>query len=167
MVDLNLIREISISDLDIDKQIADALGETSMDEASGTTTTATTEENDGNQLLKARVINIVGNDVVLDVGLKSEGIVPLNEWDDQSLVVPGAEIEVILDDIDPDTGIITLSKRRADRLLNWKRIVERCQEGDKVEGKVLRKIKGGQAGMVTYRNETPISAVPSKEAVTE
>ncbi|MFN0137006.1 MAG: 30S ribosomal protein S1, partial [Phycisphaerae bacterium] len=143
MVDLNLIREISLTDADIDRQIADALGETSMDEASGTATTTTNEENDGSQLLKARVINIVGNDVVLDVGLKSEGIVPLNEWDDQSLVVPGAEIEVILDDIDPDTGIITLSKRRADRMLNWKRIVDSCQEGDKVKGKVLRKIKGG------------------------
>ena len=143
MVDLNLIRDINITDAEIDAQIAAALGETSMEEASGAAQMTTPDDGDGSQLLKARVINIVGNEVILDVGLKSEGIVDLGEWDDQSVVKPGLEVEVVLDDIDPETGIITLSKRRADRMLNWKRIVESSQEGDKVKGKVLKKIKGG------------------------
>ena len=96
-----------------------------------------------NSILKARIIRVIGNDVILDVGLKSEGIVDRSEWENPEEIQPGAEVDVLLEEVEHDSGNVILSKRRADRILNWRRIVETAKEGDTVSGKVLRKIKGG------------------------
>lgn len=146
MVDLNLIRDLETSqDTDIDRLLAEQLGgdfdETSMT-ATATATLPTTQVDDA-QILKAKIIGISGNDVVLDVGLKSEGIIGIEEWDDRSQIAPGVIVDVLLEEIEPDTGMVIVSKRRADRILNWRRIVESCKEGDTVKGRVLKKTKGG------------------------
>jgi small subunit ribosomal protein S1 len=146
MVDLNLIKDIGGTDAELDALLSSALGgdfEESAMTQGPKSASAVAGDSEGNTILKARVIGRSGNDVVVDVGLKSEGIIPLNEWDDASLVVVGAEFEVLLDEIEPETGAVLLSKRRADRILNWRRIVESCKEGDTVKGRVLKKIKGG------------------------
>ncbi len=140
MVDQQLIREIDVPDSEIEKQLAEAFGqadETALEQA----VDATLPDLDENKILKARVIGISGNDVIVDIGLKSEGLVDLGEFEQPP--EPGTEINVLLETIDDETGMIVLSKRRADRILNWKRIVETHTEGDVVRGKVLRKIKGG------------------------
>jgi len=144
MVDQNLIRDIEISDADINAQLAAAFGNASAEDLmAGAPTMDLTSGASDAAVLKARVLGIVGSDVVLDVGLKSEGIVSLDEWDDASQVKVGDEVEVLIEDTDQDTGMVLLSKRRADRILNWRRIVETHAEGDKVSGRVLKKIKGG------------------------
>jgi len=141
MVDRNLIREIDVSDAEIEARLAEALGSGFDEQAmSGAMTAALAERGDGNTL-KARVLTVSGNDVVVDVGLKSEGLVDLGEWD--SPPKAGDEVNVLIEDMDEDTGMVILSKRRADRILNWRRIVETHQEGDRVSGRVVRKIKGG------------------------
>ncbi len=143
MVDLNLIRDLGISDSDIDAELRRSLGDDLGEEMmKGATAPAATQASETN-ILKARILRVVGGEAVLDVGLKSEGILSLNEWDDPSQATPGSEVEVLLDEIDPMTGMVILSKRRADRILNWRRIVESCHEGDTVRGRVLKKIKGG------------------------
>jgi small subunit ribosomal protein S1 len=96
-----------------------------------------------NKIMKARVISVAGNEVILDVGLKSEGIIDTHEWEDPAQIKVGDEVEVLLEEVESDTGMVVVSKRRADRILNWRRIVENCNEGDNVKGRVLRKIKGG------------------------
>ncbi|NUQ49752.1 MAG: 30S ribosomal protein S1, partial [Phycisphaerae bacterium] len=145
MVDQNLIRDIEIQDSDINAQIQAAFAGVSDDEdwMAGAPTAALTVDGGDANVLRARVLGIVGNDVVLDVGLKSEGVVGIDEWDDPSQVKVGSEVEVLIEETDTDTGMVLLSKRRADRILNWRRIVETHQEGDKVSGRVLKKIKGG------------------------
>jgi len=140
MVDQQLIREIDVPDSEIEKQLAEAFGdadESALDKA----VNATLPDLDENKILQARVIGVSGSDVIVDIGLKSEGLVDLGEFDGPP--EPGTEINVLLEAVDDDTGMIVLSKRRADRILNWKRIVETHAEGDVVRGKVLRKIKGG------------------------
>ena len=143
MVDHNLLKDLEISDEQINAQIQEAFGDTfeggQMDEFVAESMT----DFDPNSILKAKVIRLVGNDVILDVGLKSEGVVDKGEWDDASKIMPGDEVQVLLDEVEADTGMVLLSKRRADRILNWRRIVETCEEGDQVKGRVLRKIKGG------------------------
>ena len=140
MVDQQLIREIDVPDSEIEKQLAEAFGQ--ADEAAlEQAVDATLPDLDENKILKARVIGISGNDVIVDIGLKSEGLVDLGEFEQPP--EPGTEINVLLEAVDDETGMIVLSKRRADRILNWKRIVETHTEGDVVRGKVLRKIKGG------------------------
>jgi small subunit ribosomal protein S1 len=143
MIDPSLLKGIEVTDADIEAQFKAAFGEKLTDqlleEAVGAKSGAGL---DFDSILKARVVAVTGSEVVVDVGLKSEGVVGLEEWDNPSQVKVGDEIEVLVEDID-ETGMIIVSKRRADRILNWKRIVETTHEGDTVRGRVLRKIKGG------------------------
>ena len=143
MVDQNLIKQLDISDAEIDAQFEEFFGDESTREGMDKFVSESMTDFDANTILKARVVGIVGNDVVLDVGLKSEGVVDKGEWEDAADITPGAEVEVLLEEVESDTGVVMLSKRKADRIVNWRRIVETCAEGDRVSGKVLRKIKGG------------------------
>ena len=95
------------------------------------------------KVLKGRVIGKAGDDFLVEVGLKSEGILDRNEFDDATTVEIGDVYEVLLEDVEGDSGHVQLSKRKADRIRGWERIIETKQEGDSVEGKVTRKIKGG------------------------
>lgn len=144
MVDQNLLKQIDISDADVDAQFQEVFGEEFDQGGMDRFVADSMSDFDTNTILKARVVGVAGNDVILDVGLKSEGVVDRSEWDDpENEIKEGAEVNVLLEEVESDTGMVLLSKRRADRILNWRRIVETCSEGDRVSGKVLRKIKGG------------------------
>jgi small subunit ribosomal protein S1 len=83
-----------------------------------------------------------GDFVIVDVGLKSEGQVDKAEFEDTGVAV-GDEVEVLLEQMEDSEGSVVLSKRKADRIRGWEQILVTRKEGDVVEGKVLRKIKGG------------------------
>lgn len=95
------------------------------------------------QILKGRIVEITKDFVVVDVGLKSEGLVPIGEFENPSSLTLDAEIEVFLDQAEGDDGQIVLSREKARRQRQWEYIVNNCEEGSIVEGKVLRKVKGG------------------------
>lgn len=140
MVDFNLISELDISDDIWEREIGDL-----NDDLSDLGVGFGDEESmlKPGSIIKGKVIGRAGDDIIVDVGLKSEGTISKNEWDDTSSVDIGDEVNVWLDSIESDSGTIILSKRKADRQLNWERIVETNNEGDVVEGRVMRKIKGG------------------------
>jgi small subunit ribosomal protein S1 len=94
------------------------------------------------KLIKGKVIGYAGDDVVVEVGLKSEGLIPKEEFEGV-IVKPGDEIDVLLEQLEDEEGLIRLSKRRADRMMAWQRIVDTQKEGDVVEGPVTKSIKGG------------------------
>ncbi|MFN5661139.1 MAG: 30S ribosomal protein S1, partial [Planctomyces sp.] len=94
------------------------------------------------QILEGEVVGFAGDDVVIEVGLKSEGLVPKEEFDGAEVKI-GDKIKVLLDKIDGEGGLVQISKRKADRQINWQRLVDTTREGDVIEGKVTRKIKGG------------------------
>ncbi|RMF82024.1 MAG: 30S ribosomal protein S1 [Planctomycetota bacterium] len=143
MVDYNLIKDFDVADADVDAQLNEAFGG-SFDESHMEEVVATAVGDiESNKIIEATILRVAGAEVLLDVGLKSEGIVSVTEWDDPAEIKPGEKVQVLLEEIDPDSGLVLLSKRRADRIINWKRIVETTSEGDKVKGRVLRKIKGG------------------------
>ncbi len=79
----------------------------------------------------------------MEVGLKSEGIVDASEFDNPEDIEIGRAIDVFLEDVDAEGGVILLSKRKADRIKGWENIVSTKKEGDVVSGKVTRRIKGG------------------------
>ena len=110
-------------------------------------------------ILAGRVVGRAGDDIVVDVGLKSEGLVPQGEWDDHTEVDVGDEVQVWLESVESDSGHIVLSKRKADRLLNWQKIVSTQKEGDTVDGRVMRKIKGGLLVDIGYPVFLPASQV--------
>ncbi|MCE2982784.1 MAG: 30S ribosomal protein S1 [Parachlamydia sp.] len=94
-------------------------------------------------ILKGKIVEITKDHVVVDVGLKSEGLVPLEEFSDPSEVYLDAEVEVLLDQAEDENGQIVLSREKAERLRQWEYILEHCEEGSIVKGRVIRKVKGG------------------------
>lgn len=94
-------------------------------------------------ILKGHIVEITKDHVVVDVGLKSEGLVPISEFSDPADIVLGGEIEVLLDQPEDDHGQIVLSREKAERMRQWEHIMEHCEEGSIVKGRVLRKVKGG------------------------
>jgi small subunit ribosomal protein S1 len=94
-------------------------------------------------LLKGKIVEITKDHVVVDVGLKSEGLVPISEFSDPSRLILDAEVEVLLDQSEDDNGQIVLSREKAERLRQWEYILEHCEEGSIVKGQIIRKVKGG------------------------
>lgn len=94
-------------------------------------------------ILKGKIVEITKDHVVVDVGLKSEGIVPISEFSDPSVLTLDNEIEVLFDQPEDSNGQIVLSREKAERLRQWEYILEHCEEGSIVKGKVIRKVKGG------------------------
>ena len=94
-------------------------------------------------ILSGRIVEFTKDHVVVDVGLKSEGLVPISEFSDPSQLVLDGEIEVLLDEAEDENGQIVLSREKAERMRKWEYILEHCEEGSIVKGRVTRKVKGG------------------------
>lgn len=96
-----------------------------------------------NELVKGRIVAINGEDVLIDIGSKSDGRVSVNEFSDASEIAVGNEIEVFLEKIEDREGQLVLSKKKADSMKMWDRIVDAQKDGTVVKGKCIRRIKGG------------------------
>ncbi|CAN5750550.1 30S ribosomal protein S1 [soil metagenome] len=140
MVDRNLLREFDISDEELSGSVAaDVLEDDPMaqfmDEG---------QSFELNSIVQGKVIEVVGDQVIVDVGFKSEGLVALNEWDEgEPHPNPGDPVEVLLEGMDDDTGEIILSRKKAHRMRAWENVIAKHHEGDIVTGRVTKKIKGG------------------------
>ncbi len=142
MVDYNLIKSLGVTDEEVQREISQALGAEYSLDVLGQTIQEKASPQPGT-VLTGRVVSLVGNDVVVEVGLKSEGTVDVGEFEDPAGVQIGQEVEVLLEEVESDSGLVVLSKRKADRIRGWERILEKNKEGDIVQGAVTRKIKGG------------------------
>jgi small subunit ribosomal protein S1 len=103
---------------------------------------------ESNKIVTGRVLELRGEDVVIDIGYKSEGIIKIDEWRDEAGDIvnppkPGDTIEVLLETAEDEEGTIGLSYRKAKRQKEWEAILSKHKEGDVVEGLVGKKIKGG------------------------
>ena len=94
-----------------------------------------------NEIVKGRVVSVGEKDVVIDIGFKSDGIVPKNEFDRE--LKPGDEVEVFLERIEDYQGQLVLSKSKADTVRRWQRIVDAYEQEQVLEGTIVRRIKGG------------------------
>ena len=144
MVDYNLIEDIGLDQNATANMLREAFGERPIDEdLTAIMTKAGASIGSPNSVIKGRVVSISGDYVIVDVGLKSEGQILKEEFDDAGGVSPGDDVDVLLEEIEDQDGNIVLSKRKADRIRGWELLLQSKKEGDVVEGKVLRKIKGG------------------------
>jgi small subunit ribosomal protein S1 len=103
---------------------------------------------EANKIVTGKVVEIRGEDVVIDIGYKSEGLIRIDEWrdegvDSQSYPKVGDTVEVLLETVEDENGTIALSYRKAKRQKEWNEVLAKHKEGDVVSGKVLKKIKGG------------------------
>jgi small subunit ribosomal protein S1 len=142
MVDLHLISSLMDFDNDADLAVMDALGEGADDLKILIPGEEVTVFNPGS-IIKGRISGMAGDDYVVELGLKSEGILEKGEFDSPDEVKIGDEVKVLLEDVEGDTGLVKISKRKADRIINWEAIMKTKKEGEPVSGKVTKKIKGG------------------------
>jgi len=98
------------------------------------------------QILRGTVIDITPDHVTVDVGYKSEGQIPMQEFlkSDRKLDVKiGDRIDVLLEKKESEEGLLTLSKEKADKITIWRDISRSCREGEVLEGEIVGKVKGG------------------------
>jgi len=142
MVDQNLINSLGNVDDEADSAVSTALGEAAKD-LNQLIKSDDVQDFIPGAILKGRIGSTTGDDFVVELGLKSEGILERAEFDEPENVKVGDEVRVLLEDVEGDTGLVRISKRKADRILNWETIMKSKKEGDPVSGKVTKKIKGG------------------------
>ncbi|HUY92789.1 MAG TPA: 30S ribosomal protein S1 [Pirellulales bacterium] len=145
MVNRNLIRGLDLNEQEWEQELSAALegADPSEIEWGGANITI-------NEIVTGRVLRVEGDLVLVDVGYKSEGTIPLNEWgEDEAPPEPGQTVKVLIEEIEDaqasldEAGMITLSKRKAEKIEAWKKVMESVHEGDIVTGVATRKIKGG------------------------
>jgi small subunit ribosomal protein S1 len=95
------------------------------------------------EIVRGMVLAVDEKEVLVDVGFKSEGVIQLAEFPDPSSIKVGDTIEVFLEKMENQDGLVVLSKQRADFVRVWDRVKEAHDKGEVVEGKLVRKIKGG------------------------
>jgi small subunit ribosomal protein S1 len=142
MVDYNLINQLGDLDAEVESAVATALGPAAKD-ISQLVNPEDIQDFTPGAILKGRISAHAGDDFVVELGLKSEGILEKGEFDEPENVNIGDQVQVLLEDMDPETGAVRISKRKADRIINWEAIMKSKKEGDPVTGKVTKKIKGG------------------------
>jgi len=97
------------------------------------------------EILKGKIMGIRNDGVIVDVGYKFEGIIPLNEFSEEELknIKESDEIEVFVEKIDDAQGVISLSRDRAKKIKGWEILIDSYEKGIPVEVEVTGKTKGG------------------------
>jgi len=112
-----------------------------------------------------RILEIQPQVVLVDIGYKSEGVIPVSEFEDEEIEV-GKEIEVLLERLENDEGMIVLSKEKAAHKQNWDKIAQVFHDGGLVKGKVKAVVKGGlmvNVGVEAFLPGSQIDIIPPKD----
>lgn len=95
------------------------------------------------EIIEGKVLKITEREVFIDLGAKSEGVCPLEEFKNAEELRKGTTVHVYVEEPEGEEGFIVLSKHKADFLLAWDKIKNAHDEGRNVTGKIIRKVKGG------------------------
>jgi len=120
-----------------------------------------------NELVKGKIVAINGEDVLIDIGSKSDGRVSVNEFSNSEDIVVGNTIEVFLEKIEDKEGQLILSKKKADSMKMWDNIVDAQTSGKIIKGKCIRRIKGGfivdLSGLTAFLPGSQIDTKPIRD----
>src|SRR5579862_490556 len=94
-------------------------------------------------IVKGHVIEVRPKEVLVDIGYKSEGVIPAQEFQDIKAIKVGDEIDVLIEKLENKEGTVVLSHEKAEFKRNWERILTICNEGGTIQGKVKSVVKGG------------------------
>jgi small subunit ribosomal protein S1 len=117
-------------------------------------------------IVKGRILEIRPREVLVDIGYKSEGVIPASEFDDMNEVEVGDEVEVLLEKLENEDGMIVLSKEKAAHKQNWDKIVKVFEGDGLIKGKVKAVVKGGltvNIGVEAFLPGSQIDIVPPKD----
>lgn len=116
-------------------------------------------------IVNGTILDIRPQVVIVDIGYKSEGVVPVQEFEDEEIEV-GDEVEILLEKLEDDEGMIVLSKEKAAHKQNWDKIVAVFEEGGLVRGKVKSAVKGGlmvNVGVEAFLPGSQVDIIPPKD----
>jgi small subunit ribosomal protein S1 len=115
-------------------------------------------------IVPGRVLEVRSNEVLVDIGYKSEGVIDGSEFADLAAVNVGDKFDVLLAEIEDDCGMVILSKERAEQKKRWERVLKTCEEGTTVMGIVRARVKGGLIvdvdGVDAFLPGSQVDAVP-------
>lgn len=117
-------------------------------------------------IVKGRILEIRPREVLVDIGYKSEGVIPSSEFDDMNEVEVGDEVEVLLEKLENEDGMVVLSKEKAAHKQNWDKIVKVFEGDGLIKGKVKAVVKGGltvNIGVEAFLPGSQIDIVPPKD----
>jgi small subunit ribosomal protein S1 len=95
------------------------------------------------EIVRSKVLRVTDTHVILDVGFKSEGAVPIEQFKDPGSINAGDEVEVFLERLEDEDGAVVLSKKKADFMRVWEKIRQAYESDEPVAGTLQKKIKGG------------------------
>jgi len=117
-------------------------------------------------IVKGRILEIRPREVLVDIGYKSEGVIPITEFEDIDSLEVGDEVEVLLERLENDEGMVVLSKEKAAYRQNWNKIASVFQGDGLIKGKVKSVVKGGlmvNIGVEAFLPASQIDIVPPKD----
>ena len=117
-------------------------------------------------IVKGHVLEVRPREVLIDIGYKSEGVIPISEFEDMEDIQVGDEVEVLLCRLENDEGMVLLSKERAAYRQNWEKIVKVFHDSGIIKGKVRSVVKGGltvNIGVEAFLPGSQIDIIPPKD----
>jgi small subunit ribosomal protein S1 len=117
-------------------------------------------------IVKGRILEIRPREVLVDIGYKSEGVIPSSEFEDVKELRVGDEVEVLLERLENDEGMVVLSKEKAAYKQNWDKIVKVFQGDGLIKGKVKAVVKGGltvNIGVEAFLPSSQIDIIPPRD----
>jgi small subunit ribosomal protein S1 len=119
------------------------------------------------ELVKGKIVRIQNDNVIVDIGFKSEGAIPLSEFPPDADLKVGQTVEVVLQSVEDSDGNLLLSKQRADFLKIWDKVLKAYKTGEILRGKIVRRIKGGMVvdlmGMEAFLPGSQIDVKPIRD----
>ena len=116
-------------------------------------------------IVNGKILEIRPQVVLVDIGYKSEGVISISEFEDEEIEV-GDQIEVLLESLENDEGLVVLSKEKAAHKQNWDKIVAVYKDGGLVKGKVKSVVKGGlmvNVGVEAFLPGSQVDIIPPKD----
>ncbi|MCX7797830.1 MAG: 30S ribosomal protein S1 [Melioribacter sp.] len=95
------------------------------------------------EIIQGTIVGIDGDNVVVDLGFKSDGTIPKSEFSATEEIKIGSKIDIVIESVEDEEGNLVLSKKRADFLKNWAKVLEAYKNDQVLQGKILKRIKGG------------------------
>ena len=114
-------------------------------------------------IVTGKILEIRDNDILVDIGYKSEGLIPKSEFKDVESLNVGDPTEVLLERLEDDEGMVVLSKQRAELQRNWQRVLSEFKEGDIIEGEITGMVKGGllvDVGVEAFLPGSQVDVIP-------
>src|SRR6185295_2831131 len=114
------------------------------------------------QIIRGRVLTVTPSEVIVDIGYKSEGIIPASDFTGKVMVKPGDAVDVLLERTEDQNGYVVLSKDKAEKMKVWDEVERSYRSGTTVRGRVIERIKGGLAVDIGVKAFLPGSLVDVK-----